>query len=143
MMWPAPENATLTVFAGTLDLPVRPPNAADAMLPPLKVALTAPPDEPAELRPGLVRIERLGLDLGTERSFRCDLQGEDPLSAVAEMRQTQTMARDSWRIRIETWMRMTCTHDTFRLDAGMRAWEGDDKKVCDREWGYDIPRDFL
>ena len=35
IIWPPPEIATLTLFAGTLDLPVRPPNAADALLPAL------------------------------------------------------------------------------------------------------------
>ena len=35
MIWPAPEQATLLILGGTLDLPVRPPQATDALLPPL------------------------------------------------------------------------------------------------------------
>jgi predicted acyl esterase len=34
MIWPGPEAATVQIFAGTLDLPQRPPNAADAKLSP-------------------------------------------------------------------------------------------------------------
>ena len=41
MVWPSRENATVTVFGGTLDLPVRPPNAADALLPSLPEPETA------------------------------------------------------------------------------------------------------
>jgi predicted acyl esterase len=34
MIWPSPEAATLQIFAGTLDLPQRPPNDADASISP-------------------------------------------------------------------------------------------------------------
>jgi putative CocE/NonD family hydrolase len=142
MLWPCRENATLTVFAGMLDLPVRPPNPADALLAAPPDALTAPPDEPTVLGPGRTRIDRIGLELSSQRSFRCDMQGEDPLSAVAEMNLTQTLARDSWQVRIETHLRMSCTYDDFLLHATMRAWEGDEE-VCRREWSHDIARDLL
>jgi predicted acyl esterase len=35
MIWPCPEKATLLISGGALDLPVRPPSAADALLSPL------------------------------------------------------------------------------------------------------------
>ncbi len=43
--WPAPEPVTLTLYAGasTLTLPVRPPDPADAALPPLPPVETPPP----------------------------------------------------------------------------------------------------
>jgi hypothetical protein len=31
MIWPSPETATVPIFAGTLDLPQRSPNVADAI----------------------------------------------------------------------------------------------------------------
>jgi putative CocE/NonD family hydrolase len=142
MIWPAPDNATVTVFAGTLDLPVRPRHPADALQPPLPEAQTAPPEPTSTPRPGVVRIDRLGLELGFERSFGSGIEGEDPLSAFSESRVTQSIARDDWRVRIETHTRMSCTHDAFRLRAELRAWDGDDE-VCHREWDYDIPRELL
>ena len=46
MIWPAPEAATVTIFGGTLDLPVRPPQAATIALPPLPGPETATPERP-------------------------------------------------------------------------------------------------
>lgn len=142
MIWPSPEPATVTLFGGTLDLPVRPPNAADARLAPLPPAETAAPESITTLRPGVVRIDRIGLELGSEGQHDFHVDEDDPLSAVAEMRQTQTIARGDWRLRIETWTRMSCTADAFLLRASMRAWEGD-AKVCERDWEHRIPRQLV
>src|SRR5580698_2125217 len=128
MMWPAAENATLTVFAGTLDLPVR-PTKSEAVLTSLPRAETAPPEPTTTTESGVVRINRLGLELGGEREFRSGLANEDPISTFVEMNQTQTMARDDWRIRIQTFMRISCTTDAYMLQATLRAWEGDNE-VC-------------
>jgi putative CocE/NonD family hydrolase len=141
MMWPSPENAAVTVFGGTLDLPVRRPDERDALLPPSPDALTAAPEPTTVLPSGLVRIDRIGLELGFESSFKCGIEGEDPLSATAEMRQIQTLGRDEWRTRIETFMRMSCTKDAFQLRATLLASEGGEE-VCRREWACDIPRDL-
>jgi hypothetical protein len=142
MVWPSRETATVTVFGGTLDLPVRPPNAADALLPPLSEPETAPPEPTTVVRPGTLRIDRIGLELGTEGSFQCHIEEDDPLSAVTEMRFTQTISRDAWRTRIETSMRMSCTYDAFQLQATMRAWQGE-LEVCRRDWNRSVPRDFV
>ncbi len=140
MMWPARENATLTVFAGTLTLPVRPSDAV--VLAPMPEAVTAEPDPTTPIAPGRVRIDRLGLELGSDADFRCAIESDDPLSATVEMRQTQTIARDAWRVRIETGTRLSCTQDNFLLRATLRAWDGDDV-VCERDWDYVIPRGVL
>jgi putative CocE/NonD family hydrolase len=142
MMWPSPENATVTVFGGTLDLPARVPGRADAVLTSLPPAETAQPERPTVLSSGLARIDRIGLSLGVERNSQCDIEGEDPLSANAASCHTQTLERDGWRVRIETHMRMSCTYDAFQLQATLLAWEGDDE-VCRREWDYSVPRDLL
>jgi putative CocE/NonD family hydrolase len=142
MIWPAPEVATLTIFGGTVDLPVRPPQAADATLPSLPGPETAAPERPTVIRPGLVRIERLGLELGSEGKFAFDIKDDDPLSATAEMQRTETIRRDAWQVRIETRMRLSCTRDTFVLRASLRAWEGT-SEVCHREWDRSIPRDLV
>ena len=65
-----------------------------------------------------------------------------PLSAVASMQRTMTVARDDWKVRIETSMRLSCTRDTFRLAASMRAFDGE-KEVCHRTWDQSIKRDLV
>ncbi len=142
MIWPAPENATVTVFGGSLELPLRAPDPADARLPPLPGPETAPPEPTTEVRPGVVRIDRLGLELGTDGSFTSHIDEHDPLSAVVEMRQSQTVSRGAWRTRIETQMRMSCTHDALLLRAEMRAYEGD-AEVCRHEWDRSVARRFI
>ena len=69
MIWPSPETATVQIFAGTLDLPQRPPNAADAELAPFPEPETASPEKPTiSHRDGvrIERIDRIGLELGTQ-----------------------------------------------------------------------------
>jgi uncharacterized protein len=149
MVWPAPERATLTISAGTLDLPLRAPRATDARLSSLPGPESAPPEKPTRLRRGdmyIERIDRIGLELGTESKFQYHLKDDDPLSAAAELRRTQTMARDAWQIRTETQMRLSCTRDVFLLQGSLRAWEGAEKCVVVNgialfdEISYDDPK---
>jgi hypothetical protein len=145
MIWPSPEKTTLLILGGTLDLPVRPPRATDARLSPFPGPEWALPEEPTVTRRGDVRIERIdriGLELGSEGRSRFHVEEDDPLSAMAELRRTQTMSRDAWQIRVETEMRLSCTRDAFLLQGGLRAWEGANE-VCRREWDRSIPRDFM
>ena len=39
-------------------------------------------------------------------------------------------------------MRMSCTREAFRLEASVRAFDGDEE-VCRREWDRSIPRDLV
>jgi hypothetical protein len=142
MIWPPPENATVTLFDGALELPVCAPTGADAELPALLPAETAAPEPTTVLGNGALRIDRLGIELGSEGSFDCHIAGDDPLSAVLAMRQSQSIARGAWRVRIETTTRLSCTRDAFVLAATMRAYEGDDE-VCAREWSTSVPRRLL
>jgi hypothetical protein len=145
MIWPSPEKATLLILGGTLDLPVRPPQATDALLPPLPGPELAPPETPTMSRHGDMRIERIdriGLELGTESKSTFHVEEDDPVSAMAELRRTETMSRDGWQIRIETQMRLSCTRDVFLLQGSLRAWEGANE-VCRRDWDRSIPREFL
>ena len=145
MIWPSPEKATLLILGGTLDLPVRPRQTTDALLSPLPGPASAPPEKPTKFRRGdlcIERIDRIGLELGTESKSQLHVEEDDPLSAVADLRRTATMSRESWQIRIETRMRLSCTRDVFLLQGSLHAWEGADE-VCRREWDRSIPRDFL
>jgi uncharacterized protein len=145
IVWPCPEKTTLTILAGTLELPVRPPRATDARLKPLPGPETAAPEKPTVSRRGELRIERIdriGLESGSKVATRFHIEDDDPLSAVAELRRTDTKSREGWQVRIETQMRLACTRDVFLLQASLRAWEGENE-VCRRDWERAIARDFL
>jgi uncharacterized protein len=145
MIWPSADQATLLISRGTLDLPVRPPQARDARLPPLPGPESAPPEEPTRFRRGDMRIERIdriGLELGAQSTSRFHIEEDDPLSPEVELRRIQTMSRDAWHIRIETQLRLSCTRDAFLLQGGLRAWDGA-SEVCCRQWDRSIPRDFM
>jgi hypothetical protein len=145
MIWPSPEKATLLILGGTLDLPVRAAQATDALLSLLRGPESAPPEKPTRFRRGDMRIERIdriGLELRTESKSKFHVEENDPLSAVAELRRTQTMSRDRWQIRIRTQMRLSCTRNAFLLQGGLCAWEGANE-ACRREWDRSIPRDSI
>jgi hypothetical protein len=145
MVWPSPQTATVQIFAGTLDLPQRLPNAADAGLAPFPEPETAPPEKPTIIHRDGVRIERIdriSLELGTQWNSQYHVEDNDPLSAVAELSNTQTMSRGEWQIRVETQMRLTSTGSAFLLQGRLRAFEGANE-VCRRDWDRSIPRDFL
>jgi hypothetical protein len=144
MVWPSPETATLLILGGMLDLPIRPAQSLDAFVS-LPGPESAQPEEPTRFRRGDMRIERidrLGLELGAESKSFFHIEEDDPLSAVVELRRTQTMSRDAWSIRIETQMRLSCTRDAFLLQGSLRAWDGA-SEVCGRTWDRSIPRDFI
>jgi hypothetical protein len=144
MIWPSPETATVQIFAGTLDLPQRPPNAADAKLSAFPEQETAPPEKPTIVHRDGVRVERIdriGLELGTQWNTQYHVGENDPLSAVAGLQNTQTMSRDGWQIRVETRLRMSSTGNAFLLQGSLRAFDGSNE-VCRRDWDRSIPRDF-
>jgi len=80
--------------------------------------------------------------LGTQWKTQYHVEDNDPLSAVAELHDVQTMSRNEWHIRVETQMRLSSTGNAFLLQASLRAFEGDNE-VCRRDWDRTIPRDFL
>jgi hypothetical protein len=95
------------------------------------------------VKPGVVVWDHLdGLEAGTHFHFEHDLKDGDPTSAVVAMRRTGTLTRGPWRTRIETSMRMSCTRETFRVEATMQAFEGDDQ-ICLRTWDRTIKRDLV
>ncbi len=141
MLWPAPQRATLTVRGGRLDLPARPAGAAGdlPMLPPPE---TPPPDGFTKPRPGTNQLAEIGLETTTRSDFRFDLDKDDPLSASARMQRSDTVAREGWKVRIDSALAMRCTREHFRLTASIRAWEGE-VEVCHRTWDREIPRKLV
>jgi hypothetical protein len=70
------------------------------------------------------------------------VEDSDPLSAVAELNNIQTVSRNEWRIQVETQMRLSSTGNAFHLEGSLRAFE-DANEVCRRDWDRSIPRDFM
>ena len=103
-----------------------------------------PPEKPTAIRRDDVRterIDRIALELSAEGKSQFHVEEDDPLSAMAELRRTQTMSRDEWQIRVETQIRLSSTASIFMLQGSLRASEGANE-VCRREWDRSIPRNF-
>ena len=148
MIWPAPEQAVLTLTAGYLDLPVRPTAQHDEWQ-------FAPPEaaEPWQVRTlreaansrvtktdhgtgymtlnikddfGEVEDLDHGLITGGVASERWVIHPDDPTSAVGETHWTQTLKRGEWEVRTETTSRMWSDETHFHLRARIEAFEGRD-----------------
>ena len=105
----AATKATVTIFGGTLDLPVRPAAACGCG------AAALPGPETATPRRRSPASRMRSASSGHGRQVPPRLKDDDPPSAVAEMRRAETKRRGDWQVRFETSMRLTCTRDVFRL----------------------------
>jgi uncharacterized protein len=103
---------------------------------------TAAPERVTPIRLGVQRIDRIGLEIGTEGTSTYHVDRYNPLTAVAEVQRADTLSRGVWQIRIETHLRVTCTRDAFVIGAELHAWEGA-SEVCCRKWDCSIPRDLM
>ena len=68
------------------------------------------------------RIDRIDLELGTQWKTQYHVEDGDPLSALAELHQTQTLSRGDWQIRVEMELRLSSTGHAFLVQAGLRAF---------------------
>ncbi len=142
LMWPSPERATVTIYRGSLALPVRPSKPADALLRTLPEPETAVPEPVTITDTGAVRFDRIDLDVSSAGNSRHDVERDDPLSAIVETRRAETLSRGDWKVRIETTLRLSCSRDSFVVHAGLRAWHGENG-ICDRSWDRVIARDLM
>lgn len=161
--WPSPELARLTVSAGTLALPVREPAPIDDTLAPFG------PVEEAEAEPYTVtklagrnrtvtedpttgevvvtvHRERASYHLpAIDLAFSADADEHyrvvegDPSATTADARATWRLTRGDWLIRTETLTRVSCTTETFEIEASLDAFEGEEQ-VASRTWKRSIPR---
>ena len=142
LMWPVPNPATVTLYGGSLSLPVRPPKSTDAQLPNLPAVETAEPEPVTTTAAGAQRFERIGLETESTGTSRYEINEHDPLSAVAEVQRADTLSRAEWQVRVETQLRVTCSQNSFNLQARLCAWHGE-IKICDRAWDRAVPRDLM
>ena len=163
--WPSPEPVRLTLFGGTLELPVRPPRPEDDELRPFGEPEQSAPLEMETVAPGaggrsVRRDVASGLveqvfdyDLGgTVRLVAADLESSDtshtvysiregdPLSAEVRFRATSGMARGDWHALAEVTSAMTSDADAFHVITTLEVFEND-ASVFSRTWEHDFPRD--
>ncbi len=76
----------------------------------------------------------------TQEEWR--INGDDPLSARADIRWLTTLGRDDWQTSTEAVSSMTADAEAFHIKAELRAWEGDEL-VIERKWDRSIPRNCM
>ena len=166
--WPSPENAEVTLFAGTshLELPVRAARAEGEKLPafgapespaPMKKTVHREPWSKEGIERDLVTgrytftteendgdytIHPVGLRIEHHKHERFTIREADPLSAVAETAHSHKIERGEWRVRTETQTRMTSTAAEFVLQARLDAFEGE-RRILSRNWHLRRPRDLV
>jgi predicted acyl esterase len=165
--WPSPEEVTLTVFGGRLELPVRAPRAEDEELaafedpehsPPLEIEETeAGPQGRTirrELATGLVeqvfdwdlggasRLVAIDLDTSDSSHTVYSIVEGDPLSAAVRFRATSGMGRGDWSTRSQVTSSMTSDAANFHVETELTVTENENE-VITRTWRFAIPRDHV
>jgi predicted acyl esterase len=165
--WPSPEEVTLTVFGGRLELPMRAPRAEDEDLavfedpehsPPLEVEETEVGPQGRtirrELATGLVeqifdwdlggasRLVAIDLDTFDSSHTVYSIVERDPLSAAVRFRATSGMGRGDWSMRSQVTSSMTSDRDSFQVETRLEVHEGDET-IFSREWKFAFPRDHV
>ncbi len=166
--WPSPKAATLSVFGGRLDLPVRVERAEDGELAPFGEPESAPSLDSEllasrvterKLRRDLVtgqielewsqdwgggihRLAATGLEFGTWGIDTLAIVEGDPLSARARSTWTSTYERGDWRTRVETESTMSADAEAFSVTNALSAYEGN-TRIFAKTWHFSVPRDLV
>jgi putative CocE/NonD family hydrolase len=165
--WPSPEEVTLTVFGGRLELPVRAPRAEDEELaafqdpehsPPLEIEETEAGPQGRmirrELATGLVeqifdwdlggasRLVAIDLDTSDSSHTVYSIVEGDPLSAAVRFRATSGMGRGDWSTRSQVTSSMTSDAANFHVETELTVTENENE-VFMRAWRFAIPRDHV
>jgi hypothetical protein len=77
---------------------------------------------------GQVRDADHGLITGSIAREWYSIHPDDPLSARAKAHWTQTLDRDGWSVRTETYCEMWSDADTFYITAALNAY--DENEMC-------------
>ncbi len=167
LFWPSPEPVSLTLAAGALTLPRRPPSDGDGALAPFEPPESAPPWDLEIIEPagghrrserdettghvrssvandaGLVRDPATDWTFGacTEQHF--DITEGDPESARITISCTWRFRRErqGFDVRTETRSSLGCTRDAWVFEADCKAFENG-RRVFAKTWDRVIPRDL-
>lgn len=165
LVWPSPEEATLTLHEGAIDLPIRPSGddghvrfAEPEGATPWAVETlrkgsnrrdweTEPVTGKVRLRIeddfGEVRDPDHGLITGSTARELWTIEPNDPLSALGETHWTETLRRDDgWSVRTETFSTMRSDEEIFYLTGRIEAYEGE-TLVFERDFDEHIARDLV
>ncbi|MFW5926754.1 MAG: CocE/NonD family hydrolase C-terminal non-catalytic domain-containing protein, partial [Wenzhouxiangella sp.] len=175
MIWPSQQRAQLTVHTGRcsqLELPTRPPHAADEGLAPFESPERGPEPEHTPLEmvqsrrtveldlttdetiytvfgdggdfagAALARIDDIDLTVGYTMKKEFRIAEHEPLSARASIEQKTSFERGDWDVRVECLTVLTSDADNFFLHARLEAWEGP-ACIFNREWNESIPRKLV
>jgi uncharacterized protein len=164
MMWPAPEAATLTVYAGAteLQMPVR-GKVADEKPVTWQNAEAAPAAAITDLKKGfhkreitddpitgarklaivddfgMQEIKPHGLIVWSTGRETYSILPADPLSASMETHWTEGCKRGTWETRTETYGRLTASVTHWKIWGKIEAFEGK-KLVYSKEFNEEIER---
>lgn len=165
MIWPARRRVRLSIFAGkgALVVPVRPARAEDAALqPPAAPAMAAGIPSTLLRKPyakrslnrdlasgvtrllieedgGCTRIEDRDIEYGWTGWRATSIAPEDPLSAVAEAEWTWTLKFGATETRSFARTRLSCTADTYEIEARVEAREGE-TLIAEKTFRRSLPR---
>jgi uncharacterized protein len=164
LVWPSPEPATLSLHEGALDLPVRNSGIADKVSFPEPEAATpwrietlreSSNSRKVDRNPatgsvtlsivddfGEVRDSDHGLVNGGIARETWTIDPADPLSAEGETHWTQTLSRNEWSVRTETFTKMRSDTQNFHLTGRIVAYEGD-TLVFERNFEEIVARDHI
>ncbi len=165
--WPSPEAATLTLHAGELALPSRPPRREDAPLRAFgphfvpetsgRTTLTNAIEgssvyewdvaqEKLTIRntanSGKWRLDATGTEMQVAWSEVTEILDHDPASARIEIRKSQSYSRDEWDVRIEAALQLRLTRTEFLVEGGITALDHGNE-VFRESWDRRIPRKML
>jgi putative CocE/NonD family hydrolase len=164
LVWPSPEPVTLTLHEGAIELPVRAPHIHDNVSFPEPEAAT--PWQTETLRKnsnsrkvarnpatgsltlnivddfGEVRDSDHGLVNGSVARETWTINAADPLSAEGETHWTQTLSRNEWSVRTETFTKMRSDAQNFHLTGRIVAYEGA-TLVFERNFEETVARDHI
>jgi len=161
--WPVAEPVTLTLHAGRLDAPTRPPRderlrnfgwpewAAPLEVETIEPGVTSRTHEhdPAtgahELRfewdvGGHRRLVDSGIEMHDTHVTTYRIVDGDPLSASVRVQCSSALGRGAWRTRVHTDSEMTASAREFVVRHRLDAYE-DDRRISSRSWTLAFPRD--
>ncbi len=67
---------------------------------------------------------------------------DDPLSTRMKTHWTETFGRGDWYMRVEIRTTLTADQNTFFIQSGLEAFEGDER-IYHRNWDRAVPRDMV
>ncbi|MBU3738462.1 MAG: CocE/NonD family hydrolase [Rhodoferax sp.] len=167
LVWPSPEPVTLTVHAGRsfVDLPVRSTRSHE-VAPTFGEAQAAPPVKQTVIDPawnkreltidqrtgerrlhivddfGRTRLDEHGLITWSRGQEEYRIHPHDPLSAMQECHWSMETGRGEWKVRTETYSRMTASKTHWHVEGRLEAYEGE-QRILVREWNQKIRRQLV